>query len=409
MPDGVAMTETSSSFLLKVLSGVQFGVEVGLEDGTYSFGSGADADIQIVDISMAPVHGRVRLVGGKLSLRSEGGEIATSSGLAIIQGDDAWHEIAQLDIIMAGTSRFAIGSRAAKWASLSPETVAQRPAERASSAMRQIGRTRGAGLRIAVAAVGAVVAMTAAGLFLSGNSVPMLTASTTETVAAAQTVRNALADLPFAHTVRVTEAVDGTIDAEGYVGAAVERRAILNALNETGVQVRRRVWVREIIEIEVAELLRSQNVEVDASLSPDGVLTLSGTILDPDLAGRVTGLIRSEVFGIGGLDDQIRTARHILNEVQGLLDAARLRDLVIVRLDGLLIEATGVVTTDRIDSWVGFIQVYSRRYAEIIPLRSFVTLESTGGEVGAPIVIGATEPGRGRVIPLESFASGTAP
>ncbi len=36
-------------------------------------------------------------------------------------------------------------------------------------------------------------------------------------------------------------------------------------------------------------------------------------------------------------------------------------------------------------------------------------LESTGGEVGAPIVIGAAEPGRGRVIPLESLATDSAP
>jgi hypothetical protein len=47
-------------------------VEVALEDGTYSFGSGPDSDVQFVDVTLAPIHGHLRIRGGKLALRSDG-------------------------------------------------------------------------------------------------------------------------------------------------------------------------------------------------------------------------------------------------------------------------------------------------------------------------------------------------
>lgn len=397
------MPEPDNGFLLKVLSGVQYGVEVALDEGTYSFGSGADADVQIVDVTLAPIHGHLRIRGGKVALRSDGGEIATSSGLTLPPGQAEWSEIAQLDIVTAGTTRFAVGGRGAKWGALAREGAPG--AAPGGANPRAAGRSPRRGLGLAAAGVLAAAGLTAAGLYLGGGGGPMLIAAPAEEMAPVEVVRSALAALPFAHTVTARAEVDGTLDAEGYVQSVVERRAVLNALNDTGLQVRRRIWVRDIIENEVAELIRSQGLVVEQRLSPDGVLTLGGTVLDPAQAERLVALIRGEVFGLTGVDDQIRTTEHYLAEVRGVLEAARLRDRVILRLDGLLIEATGVVTNDQIDSWVGFIQVYSRRYAPILPLRSFVTLEAAGGEVGAPIVIGDADPGQGRAVPVEALAT----
>ena len=68
----------SKTLILKVLSGSQLGVEVGLPDGEYSFGSGSDAEIQFADLSMAPVHGQLRVAGGKVEIRDRpgGGTVA---------------------------------------------------------------------------------------------------------------------------------------------------------------------------------------------------------------------------------------------------------------------------------------------------------------------------------------------
>lgn len=310
-------------------------------------------------------------------------------------------------MITVGTTRFAVGGRGAKWAALAREGGSGAPAARSASSGAARGKRRG--LAFALAGVLAAIGLTGTGIRLGGGAAPMLIAAPAPEVPPVEVVRAALAGLPFRHAVRASAAVDGTLDAEGYVQTVVERRAVLNALNDTRLQVRRRIWVRELIENEVAELIRSQNLPVEHSLSEDGVLTLSGDVLDPAQAARIVGLIRAEVFGLSGLDDRIRTPDHYLAEVRGVLDSARLRDRVILRLDGQLIEATGVVINDQIDNWVGFVQVYTRRYAPILPLRSFVTLEAAGGEVGAPIVIGAADPGQGRVFPAEALSSDAVP
>ena len=105
------MAEPGRENILKVLSGNQYGAEVTLSDGTYSFGSGPEADIQIVDVALQPLHGQVRLRDGKIELRAAQGELTTASGLVVAKDDDSWHEIAQLDAVTAGLSRFAIGGQ----------------------------------------------------------------------------------------------------------------------------------------------------------------------------------------------------------------------------------------------------------------------------------------------------------
>lgn len=394
-----------NGFLLKILSGLQFGVEVALSEGAYSFGSGAEADIQFADVSLQPVHGRVRIRGGKLDIKSEGGDISTSSGLTITSGSTEWNEIAQLDIIEAGTTRFAVAGRSAKWSSLASANTTPLASDKARSASVSSRWTR---MAVGVLSVALVAFLSAGGFYFAGRDLRMLGTTKTEERKPLEVVRLAIKDVPFMHHVTVTEAVDGTIEVQGYVKESVERRAINNALDESGVPVNRRIWVHNAIELEVADLIRSQGVGIEFVLSNVGELTLTGTLLDPEQAERVVSLIRDEVFGLSSVVDEVRTADDYLARANGLLEETRLEDRVILRLDGLLIEATGVVTIDRIDSWVGFVQAYAARYADILPLRAFVTLESQTGEVGEPIVIGASGAvtGRGRSITPEALAAG---
>lgn len=397
------MNDQANGFLLKILSGLQFGVEVALSEGTYSFGNSPDCDIQFADVTLEPVHGRIRLRGGKLDIRAETGALATSSGLTIAAGTADWHEIAQLDIIEAGTTRFAVGGTGARWSTLaSAASHAPQPTTRTVAAPGRAG-----GVAMGVLGVLLVAGLTVGGVVYAGRD-PLGTGAVVEEMRPpGEFVRSAIAALPFSSALVVTEAVDGTIDVQGYVQLAVERRAVNNALAETGVQTRRRIWVRESIENEVAELLRSQGVDLGFTLSATGELTLTGTLLDADQAARITALVRDDVFGLSTVRDEIRTAPWFLGQANLLLDSVRLRDRVILRLDGPLIEATGVVTTEQIDGWVGFIQVYARRYADLIPLRSFVTLESAAGAVGEPIVIGDTTGDiAGRVITPDALSPG---
>lgn len=399
------MAEAARENILKVLSGNQYGAEVTLSDGTYSFGSGADADIQIVDVALQPLHGQVRLRDGKIELRATQGELSTASGLSVAKGDDTWHEIAQLDAVSAGLSKFVIAGQGADWASLA-RSGADRPGVR-TDAIRSPKRSGGVPRR-AIYAVLTVVAVLAGAAYLgqSGGSAAPQPGKELEDAAFAA-LRRSVESMPFASDVAVTRRADGSVAIEGYVEQQVERRAIQNTLDSSGLPATLRVFVRENLRADVAGTIESMALPATFRLDDKGNLTLEGTVLDPAAAGKLVENIQTGVFGLASVTDDIRTADDIVTELGSITADAGLGDLVIFRLDGLVVEATGIVPRDKMDNWVGVMAVYSRRFAAEIPLRSFVTLDQPATVTTSPIIIGtgpAAAAETGRVVAPEALA-----
>lgn len=381
----------SKTLILKVLSGSQLGVEVGLAEGEYSFGSGAEADIQFADLSMAPVHGQLRLAGGKVEIRATGAALQTASGLVIAAGDGEWREIAQLDRITAGTSVFAVGGADANWSSLAQTpapVVDRRPEPRQAQPLN----------RNWVIGGGVVLASVLGVWWLTGGGPAVPDASRMTTAQTVDLVEESLSALPFRNALDVSAEADGTITVSGYVETGAERRAVQNALQEIGVDVRRRIWALEALRTDIAGLIASQEIEVTSELRPDGELVLSGVWLDQEAVARTVGLLETEVFGLSKITDNVDTSEDFLEDVNALIVKLQLSDLVLARLDGMLIETTGVVPQDKMDNWVGFMRAYARQIAPHLPLRSFVSLEGQAGDATVPVIIGAADgeavPGR---------------
>ncbi|WP_163850625.1 FHA domain-containing protein [Pseudooceanicola aestuarii] len=408
------MAKTSGTYLFKILSGTQYGVEVALDAGSFTFGSGADADIQLTDMTLEPVHGTLRLAAGRIDLRSNGGAIATSTGLTVEGDDTEWHEIAQLDMVTAGTTRFAVGAPNARWTKLlaaGPATGAEDGAGGTGRSGASGGSTRALTL---LTALGVLILLAIGANVLTGPQRSLAAFTDDGADSPLDQARAVLGGFDFTREVEATRQVDGTIDVTGYVQTQTERRAIQNGLAEIDAFVRRRIWVRDAIEGEVAALLQSQEVSIDSTLAPDGVLTLRGDILDPAKASAVTDLLEGQVFGLARLDDRLRTADDYLEEMRGLLDRVHLDGSVLLRRDGLLVEATGVVPREKIDAWVGFIQVYAKRFARLLPLRSYVALEGVEGSGTRPLIIGdpgalGAGLGNARVLTPDMFGDDAAP
>ena len=392
----------SKTLILKVLSGSQLGVEVGLPDGEYSFGSGSDAEIQFADLSMAPVHGQLRVAGGKVEIRATGAALQTASGLVIAAGDGEWREIAQLDRITAGTSIFAVGGADANWSSLAstPMQAAERRPEPSKPVTLNRNWLIGGG--VIAASILAVLFLTG-----SGSNLPTATQSTpNETL---KLVRSTLAGLPFDNELDVVSEADGTITVSGYVETGTERRAVQNALQDIGVDVRRRIWALEALRTDIVGLISSQEIDITSELKPDGELILSGVWLDEEAVTRTVGLLESEVFGLSKITNSVQTATDFLDETNALIAKLQLGELVLARLDGMLIEMTGVVPRDKMDNWVGFMRAYAGQIAPHMPLRSFVTLDGQPSDATVPVIIGAaeSEASGGRVIAPDSVETET--
>ncbi|WP_417262996.1 hypothetical protein [Celeribacter sp.] len=385
------MSETDRTIILKLLNGTQSGAEVALSDGVYSFGSGEDADLRLIDIAMPALQGRIRVSGSKIALQALGTPLSMASGLVIEPGGEDWREIAQLDVVTAATTRFALGVEGANWAELLIPGASAAQASKSAKSW-SLPKLEGWTMPASAAALVVLLGLGVAGVALQSPQETSPSAQSADTAGEIATLRSVLASLTFPAELDAAAEADGRLIVTGYVPGAAERRAVENAIAETGLNVHRRIWALDAMQADIDGLLSAQDPNLTASLAPDGVVTLAGVHLDPAETDEIVTTIRTQVFGLSAVQNDIRTAGTYLAEVQALINRLSLTDLVIARLDGMLIETTGVIPAEKADNWVGFVQAYAKRFANDVPLRSFVTLENApASDNSVPLVVGKSE------------------
>mgnify|MGYP001800067876 FL=1 len=388
-----------NAYVLKVLTGAQAGAEVSISDAEYVLGSGPDDDLHFVDVSLKPGHARLRIENGVIKAAGGAGTVKTRSGISILAGDETWQEVEALDVITIGTTSFAIGLPSADWTSLQNLSSDDVPRQ-SSNPPPIVTQPRWGTSQFAAIAVAIVVSIVAVSWLNNGSDANPINAEALDDRPELEIITAAFGAFPFARDIAITQEIDGVIEAAGYVNTPAERRALRNAIDETAIPVRFRVWSRAIIENETQAIVDNQQIPVQFSVGSDGVLSLRGDVLDPLRVDRLVATINENVAGITRVDVQVQTANTYLQQIRALLARSELEDSVIVRLDGMLIEANGVVVANRVDNWVGFIQSYARRYADKIALRSFVQLVDENGQViadpvsaqpGLPVIIGSVD------------------
>lgn len=408
--------------ILKILTGLQAGAEVSLVPGEYTIGSGPDDDIQFIDVSQKPGQARLRVSLGKIEIAGGSGALVTDHGLAVAAGSDEWQEIEPLDIITAGTTRFALGPPNANWTTLAGDD--NTPNKNAPRARRQVWP--GISIATFLNEKKGIVQMAAPAAILViiffGIAVWYFMAHGNSSIAKIErddkeAVRVALDQFAFGKTIDLKREVDGTIYVTGFVETAVERRALLGAVEKTTVPVRFRVGVLQSLREEVDGLIVAEKLPITFTLSSSGDLTLEGVMLGEDAVQRFLERIKSTIIGLNKIDSNIRTAKSLLSEIEKLGRLSQIDSVVLFRLDGELIEANGVLPVEKIDSWVGFLQAYSRRFSKDIGLRSFVQLQTAmnssgdsqalvlGGKAsGGDILLDIERLKRGEYAPSELFA-----
>ncbi|MGA7683315.1 MAG: FHA domain-containing protein [Pseudolabrys sp.] len=282
--------------ILKILSGVQAGVEVSLTPGEYTIGSGPEDDIQFIDVSLKPGQARLRVGAGKIEIAGGSGAVAVGKDLKIDAGSQ-WHDVEPLDIITVGMIRFVLGPPNANWTTLLEEDSEQKKEPLKSrypyvdviqSALS--GSRKYAQLLLPATALIAVI-FVGIWYFSSGEKTrltPHIVQGDAEKLA-----REALDQFPFGRSVLLKREVDGTIYATGFVKDGFERRALVTAVEKTGAQVYFRLGVLDALRNEIAEFIKSEKVSVSYTLSPAGDLTLEGLILDEGAAQRLDFSTRS--------------------------------------------------------------------------------------------------------------------
>jgi hypothetical protein len=388
--------------ILKILSGVQSGAEVSLNPGEYTIGSGSADDIQLIDVSLKPGQAKLRINPGKIEVAGGTGGVAVGDDIKL-PAESEWQQVEPLDVITVGMIRVVLGPPNANWTTLledAPQTYQKKETPKKKFSYFGVGlplafNLKGRLNQLAVpAGVLLAVIFICVWYFAFGgkeNSTPRLTQGEASRVA-----REALDQFSFGRPISLKREVDGTIYATGFVKDAFERRALISAVEKSGAQVYFRLGVLDSIKNEIDGFIKSDKAPVTYTLSPKGDLVLEGLILSDDDAQKFVGRIKEAVVGLNRVESRIRTARSLLDDIQKLSRTAQIDPYVLLRIDGSLIEATGLLPTEKIDAWIGFLTAYSRRFSKDIALRSFVQLQKPGGvgAPGMPVVIGAANGGK---------------
>ena len=388
---------SQNAYVLKILTGAQVGVEASIAEAEYVLGSGSDDDLHFVDLSLKPGHARLKIEDGTISVAGGAGGVNTKSGINILTGDEEWRSIEPLDIVTIGTTSFAIGPVSADWSSLVNQEAVPETKQPIKAPKTPKQSSWGAGRFMTFTALTFVTLLSIG--WLASSSVGDADASVTvDGRSELALVNAALEPFPFSRNVAINQEVDGVVLATGYVETPAERRALRNAIDDTAVPVRFRVFSRDVITSEINGIIENQQIPVQFALDTKGTLTIRGDVLEQGRVTRLTNAIDGVVPGVEKIDLRVKTANSYLDDVRALVARSELQDSVILRLDGTLIEANGVIVATKVDNWVGFIQSYARRYADKIALRSFVQLVDENGNVlsnpvaaqpGLPIIIGS--------------------
>ncbi|MGH0000398.1 FHA domain-containing protein [Pseudovibrio ascidiaceicola] len=379
--------------ILKILVGQQAGAEVMLEPGEYTLGSDRNDDLQLADLSVAASHMQLRLQDNKIEISAKAGDIRTENGVSLTSGSDEWVEIEPLDVISIGVIKIALGAKNAQWATLSKALNATHDGEEQAAENSAANSILGENAkhvdaifapvakhrkRIAFATVASAVVL--GGFYLVGSGkISPRTASALPN-GGIEAVRVALADLPFAERLSLRQDVDDQIYLTGYVSEPVQRRAITEAVERTEVPVRLRVRVIETLKKDITGYLQSRGSNVSFALADNGELTLNGSVLDKTSADQLVADLQG-LNGISGVISNIKTADDYLLDVRKLAKRALIDDTIIFRLDDKTLEVSGIIASQDIDRWSGFLRSYSRQYAAFIPLRSLVKLVQENGQV----------------------------
>lgn len=370
--------------ILKVLTGLQAGVEVSLTPGVYVIGSGPEDDIQLLDVSLLAGHAKLRLSGARIQISGGAGSLKTNHGL-IIEPEGDWQDLEPLEIVTIGTTRLALGPPTAKWDSvLAMETEESAPpspppvSSPSFSFMSFVPSWEFVKDRWQVFSLGAaaVFFVFLLGLYVISSLQSSKTIQAGDTRTDFEIARAALDQFPFGRDIQLKQEADGSLYAVGYVETLAERRAILASLEKINTLVYPRLWVRTAIRNELDNLIKSRGMKVTYTLSPQGELTLEGLVLDPTIAKSFIDLIRDNVLGLAQIESHIKTSVTLLQDIEKLARLSQISGLVLFHVNGNLVEATGAVPVDKVDAWVGFLQAYSQRFAKDISLRSFVQLQS---------------------------------
>ena len=335
----------NKDWLLKVLTGPHVGSEAILSPGVYVLGKDDNCDIILHDTSLVAQHFQLTLDADKIVLN-----ILSKDHPCYLDGEeidsDSAIEIKPYNVISSGTFFFTLGAVDETWPPIellgvgrnfkkvNEQSTREEITKEATEsngvqsyspilmAWKQLWgdhrSTNRAYLSVGIALIGIGISLLL--IVLTTSDVPRKNLTTKETEI------NQLIETYVVDATLQTTFVDGQkmLYIQGYTKTKEQRDAFMEALAKAGISVQIQLYSSEKLQYAISVILEqsidpsSDQVVVSALTGFPGKVVLSGYVESRDVWEYVLDTIKTDVPGLQGYDDKVRTmddAEHALGQM----------------------------------------------------------------------------------------------
>lgn len=391
---------SSSSFLLKVLSGPHVGAELALRDGATIIGSDDECDVILSDTFIAPKHLKIEIKDGKLRAQALAENVSLDGKPLVGQAVD----LANFQLLTVGGTHLMIGPKGMAWpqpkTQLLPALVGTAPAPAPAPAAATPAPSAPAPAAAPKASTSPVAAATPArksrvgqtigfiGLALAVIGLTLyyllrpLPAPPIE-VDLASAVKAKIKEIGMADRLTV-DPQGSRVVIRGYVETAEEKRKALQALAPLLDRVTPRIISQEQLFDDARQLLRALKSPVEViALEKGGVLQVRGIVPTRDSWNSVLMHLKKDVPGISKVnDEQVLTVDQLLTKVGEAVNESGLTGQVTPEWIGGALTVRGSIGDSAVPSWQGFRARLQEKLGFPLELRDQVRLASAPGIPG---------------------------
>ena len=351
--------DKENGWILKILTGPHVGSEAILSSGVYLLGRDEHCDIILHDTSLEEQHFQIIINEDKVSLG-----ILSKDRPCYLDGekiDSDSIEIKPYQVVSTGTLFFALGHAREAWPPIellgagrnfkqaedkvieeTPEDDNPQPSSSSSpspipAAWQQLWRSDRPANRIYLS-----VGIALIGIGLSLLFVVFTTAEIpgenleTQTVEINQIIEEYVIDAKVNTVYRDGQEM---LYIQGYTDTDERRAAFMEALGKAKITAQTQLYSAQRIKLATSVILgqilnpQTDKVEVSSVPGSPGKVGLSGYVEKSEVWERALGVIKDDVQGLQGYDNQVRTMDDAMYELNQMLAAQELSDKVSLNVD----------------------------------------------------------------------------
>lgn len=365
---------------LRILSGVNKGASVDIDDGIYELGSSENCDLIIDDTQVKNHHLFLEVNNGEISVCPIGTQV-------YIRGKRCSNKqiIKFFDVILVGKTSFCIGPRYKTWPRIKAirtpvteevdnsfdnqtddDSTAAEQARFKLYHQKKITKTTKLVIPILLSLCLIL------GIFSFGILLPVQVNSTTPQK---KSINELIIQEGLNESVSLQYNQKNELELSGYITNKKKFHNLKAAMLNKYPAVRLRIWTASELLLRANEVLQSLGIEhINVSLVEKGNLTFKGYIPKKSDWKDILRVLSQDIPDVITIDDkQIYSLQQILDNINKHIITSQLDQWVSVESQNKTIKLTGILPKNRFPAWPGFLENFRQQMGFHVDIDDQVT------------------------------------